>query len=92
MKVLTIGLALLLVTFHSAPSTARADEITPFEDRLKALTDNGVIDKDEAKKQILEIRSNSQTQFHNQVRGVASKINEFKVYEIINEPLEISSD
>ena len=73
-------------------SNAKADEITSFEERLKAMIDNGIIDKDEAKKQILEIKSNSQSQFHYQVRGVASKINEFKVYEIINGPLEISSD
>lgn len=92
MKVLLSFICIFLVSPYDQLSNAKADEVYQFEHRLKAMIDHGVIEKDEANKQISEIKSHSQSQFHHQVRGVASKIKEVKVYEIINEPLEILSD
>lgn len=69
-----------------------AQELDQYEARLNSLIENGVIDKDEAQKQLVHIKSQNQKKFHKQIRGIASKIKEVKVYDIVNEPLEIPSN
>ncbi len=68
-----------------------AQESDIYEQRLNSLIERGVITAREAKAQLVQINSKKQKNFHHQVRGVASKIKETKVYEIANEPLEIPS-
>lgn len=68
-----------------------AQEGDQYAERLNSLIERGVITAQEAKVQLVQINSKKQSSFHRQVRGVASKIKETKVYEITNEPLEIPS-
>lgn len=68
-----------------------AEDSDLYEQRLNSLIDKGVISKSEAKTQLVQFNSSKQETFHKQVRGVASKFQEAKVYQIINEPLEIPS-
>ncbi len=80
-------LSLTLFTFGSVA----AYEGDIYEQRLNSLIEKGVISEKEAQSQLAQINSINQQSFHRQVRGVASKIKETKVYEIVNEPLEIPS-
>ena len=85
----------ILVTFTlilGLQASAFGQELDQYESRLNSLIENGVIDEKEAQKQLVNIKSQSQRKFHNQVRGIASKIKEVKVYQIVNEPLEIPSN
>lgn len=80
-------LSLSFLTF----SQLIAQEGDIYEQRLNSLIEKGVISKTEARSQLAQINSQNQKTFHRQVRGVASKIKEAKVYEIVNDPLEIPS-
>lgn len=89
MKVTKIFIFIITIT---QLSTALANDMVAYESRLNHLIENGVIDQYEAKKQMVQIKSQGQQKFHRQVRGIASKIKELKVYQIKNEPLEIPSN
>lgn len=69
-----------------------AQEGGVYEQRLNSLIDKGLISEQEGKAQLAQINSRNQKNFQRQVRGVASKMKETKVYQIINEPLEIPSN
>lgn len=85
-----IIIILTLLAFSNLTFSQEAD-VDNLEQRLNSLIENGVIDKVEAQKQLVEVQLAGQDNFHNQVRGVASTIKDVKIYQIVNEPLEIPS-
>lgn len=91
MKLLKTCISIFLISLVFALPVL-AEETSGYEARLNALIENGVISQSEGNKQMAQLRSRGQHKFHNQVRGVASKIKDVKIYQIVNEPLEISSE
>lgn len=90
MKITKYILFILALTLFNL-SSVMAQDNNLYEERLHSLIDKGVITAEEGNIQLAQINSKKQKNFQRQVRGVASKIKKVKVYEIINEPLEIPS-
>lgn len=91
MKITKHILLILSLTLLTLAQQVAAQEGDIYEQRLNSLIEKGVISEKEAQSQLAQINSQNQKTFHRQVRGVASKIKEAKVYQIVNEPLEIPS-
>jgi hypothetical protein len=88
-------LILLVITFTSLPVLAQTDDLSNlYEDKINKMIENGVISSEDGEQQLMKLKLSNkkeQQKFNNQVRGVASKIQQIKIYQFDNEPIEIQS-
>ena len=87
-----IFVSLVFSNFSLAnPSELVSEDYTK---NIKELVKNGAITPREGQQQLMKIKLSSpqeQKEFNNQVRSVASKINQVKIYQFNNSPIEIQS-
>lgn len=93
MKKITNKILLLLI-FTFSVQLSYADDAHLYVQRLAKMRSHGIINAVEQKKQLAQLKAqeDSHKKFQSQTRGVASKLNKIKIYEIKNDPIEIPSN
>jgi len=93
MKQLKISYLFLFITL-SFTQLVIAEDASIYARGLAKMRAIGVINTHEQKKQLVQLNAQerSHENFQHQTRGVASKINSIKIYEIKNDPIEIPSN
>ena len=75
-------------------ATSSEDLNQDYSVKIEKVVKNGAISENEGKQQLLKMKlvsTQEKQQFNEQVRSVASKINQIKLYQFNNAPIEIQS-